>query len=75
MLAGDHPVVVDQRPECLRQVEDLGRAVDLHVRTVPLVGEHTHAHPGVATRVVGLRALGVGRDQDASVVVQTAGDR
>jgi hypothetical protein len=42
MLAGDAAEIVDEAVGCLRHVQHLGVAVDLHPRAVPVVGEDEH---------------------------------
>jgi hypothetical protein len=73
VLAGDHPEVLDQRLQRLRQVDDLGLAVHLHPRAAEVVGQHEHAGPWVAAYVGALGPLGVGRDDDAAAGVDPAG--
>ena len=77
MLAGDAAEVLDQAVLGLLagHVEDLGGAVDLHPRVVPLVGEDEHAGARVAAQVGGLGAVGVRRDDDPAVGVDAAGHR
>jgi hypothetical protein len=75
VLAAEGAEVVDERLEGLGQVEHLAPSVDLHVRAVPVVGEHHEADPRVAARVGDLRPLRVGGDDEAALTVDAARHR
>ena len=48
--AADGPVIVDERLQRLGQIEYLSDPIHLHVRPVPLAGEHAHAEAEVHCR-------------------------
>jgi hypothetical protein len=75
VLPGDAPVVLHERLQRLGHVEHLGVPVDLHVRAVPVIGQDTDRDLLVAPQVVGLGPVGIGRDHDPAVRVDTARDR
>ena len=72
MLARDRTEVVDEWFQCLREVEHLGRAIDLHPCVVPLVGQHQRADRRAAPDVDRLRPLGVRGDDESSLGVDAA---
>ncbi len=74
MLAGDAPEVVDERVARLWHVEHRRRPVDLDPPVVELVPEHEHRHVLVASGVLGLDPLRVGRDRERAVGRHPAGD-
>ena len=75
MLAGDAAEVVDEALNCLRHVQHLGVAVDLHPRAVPVVGEDEHRYPRVPLGVAGLRSGRIGGDDNPALEVHTTGHR
>ena len=75
VLARDGAEVVDEGLDGVRQVDDLAVAVDLHPLAAEVVGQHEDADLRPAAGVRRLGALGVGRDDDASLLVDAAGDR
>jgi PucR family transcriptional regulator, purine catabolism regulatory protein len=75
VLAGDGPVVADQRLGRLRHVDHLGVAVHLDPRPAEVVRQEHHADLRVPTRVPGLGPLRVGGHDDPALGVHPAGHR
>src|SRR6478736_8991978 len=75
VLSRDAAEVLHEGLDGVGRVDDLALAVELHPRAPEVVGEHEHADPGVAAGVDGLGPPRVGRDDDAALRVDAAGDR
>jgi hypothetical protein len=75
VLAGDVPEVLDEGRDVVLGVENLGGAVDLDPRSVPVVGQDEDTDLGSVPCVARLGSLGIGRDHDAAGGVHATGDR
>ncbi len=75
VFACDRPVVRDQRLHRFWHVHDLGVAVDLHPGAAEVVRQDNDAGTGILAGVAGLRAGGVGGDNETSGLVDAARHR
>jgi hypothetical protein len=75
VLTGYRPEVIHQRFHGIGQLDHLGVAVHLDIGPVEVVRQHGHARGGRATDVGRLGALRVAGDDDAAVVIDSAGHR
>ena len=75
VLAAHGPVVVDERLERLRQVDDLGVPLDLHPRTEEVVGEPAVGGTRVAQEVLDLERRLPAADDHPALGVDGGRDR